>query len=101
MKDVSTRRGLAMGILIFASFMDLLDVTIVQVALPALRKDLAATPAQLEWIVSGYMLAFAVLLVAGGRLGDIIGRKRAFLIGVAGFTLASVAASTAQTGDLL
>jgi EmrB/QacA subfamily drug resistance transporter len=94
-------RGLALGVLIFASFMDLLDVTIVQVALPAMRGDLDATPAQLEWIVSGYMLAFAVLLVAGGRLGDIVGRKRAFLIGVAGFTLASVTASVAQTGDLL
>ena len=74
-----TRRGLAMGILIFASFMDLLDVTIVQVALPTIRADLGATPAQLEWIVSGYMLAFAVVLITGGRLGDIVGRQRTFL----------------------
>jgi EmrB/QacA subfamily drug resistance transporter len=98
---MSTRRGLAMGILIFASFMDLLDVTIVQVALPAIRTDLGATPAQLEWIVSGYMLAFGVVLVTGGRLGDIIGRQRTFLIGVAGFTLASIVASLSATGDLL
>jgi MFS family permease len=97
----ATRRGLAMGILIFASFMDLLDVTIVQVALPTIRGDLGATPAQLEWIVSGYMLAFAVLLITGGRLGDIVGRQRMFLIGVAGFTLASVVASASATGDLL
>ncbi|MEO8262104.1 MAG: MFS transporter [Pseudolysinimonas sp.] len=97
----STRRGLAMGILIFASFMDLLDVTIVQVALPAIREDLGATPAQLEWIVSGYMLAFAVVLVTGGRLGDIIGRQRTFLLGVGGFTLASIIASLSATGDLL
>jgi EmrB/QacA subfamily drug resistance transporter len=90
-----------MGILIFASFMDLLDVTIVQVALPAIRDDLGATPAQLEWIVSGYMLAFGVVLVTGGRLGDIVGRRRTFLIGVAGFTLASVVASVSATGDLL
>ncbi|MEO7895706.1 MAG: DHA2 family efflux MFS transporter permease subunit, partial [Pseudolysinimonas sp.] len=96
-----TRRGLAMGILIFASFMDLLDVTIVQVALPTIREDLGATPAQLEWIVSGYMLAFAVVLVTGGRLGDILGRQRTFLIGVAGFTVASVVASLAASGDLL
>lgn len=95
------RRGLAMGVLIFASFMDLLDVTIVQVALPTIREDLGATPAQLEWIVSGYMLAFAVLLVTGGRLGDIVGRRRAFLVGVAGFTLASVVASVSADGDLL
>src|SRR5436190_24264996 len=101
MRDVSTRRGLAMGILIFASFMDLLDVTIVQVAQPTIRGDLGATPAQLEWIVSGYMLAFAVLLITGGRLGDIVGRQRMFLIGVAGFTLASVVASLSASGDLL
>jgi len=97
----TSRRGLAMGILIFASFMDLLDVTIVQVALPTIREDLGATPAQLEWIVSGYMLAFAVVLITGGRLGDIVGRQRTFLIGVAGFTLASVVASLSATGDLL
>ena len=90
-----------MGILIFASFMDLLDVTIVQVALPAVRGDLGATPAQLEWIVSGYMLAFAVLLVTGGRLGDIVGRQRTFLVGVAGFTIASALASLAWSGDSL
>ena len=64
-RTITPRRGLAMGILIFASFMDLLDVTIVQVALPTIREDLGATPAQLEWIVSGYMLAFAVVLVTG------------------------------------
>lgn len=98
---ITTPRGLAMGILIFASFMDLLDVTIVQVALPTIREDLGATAAQLEWIVSGYMLAFAVVLVTGGRLGDIIGRQRTFLIGVAGFTVASVIASLAATGDAL
>src|SRR3954470_23138067 len=95
------RRGLAMGILIFAAFMDLLDATIVQIALPTIRDDLGATPAQLEWTVSGYMLAFAVLLVTGGRLGDIFGRQRVFLIGVAGFTLASVAAGLAPTADVL
>lgn len=101
MTATPTRRGLAMGILIFASFMDLLDVTIVQVALPAIREDLGATPAQLEWIVSGYMLAFGVVLVTGGRLGDIVGRQRTFLVGVAGFTLASVVASVSATADLL
>ncbi|MEO8528714.1 MAG: MFS transporter [Pseudolysinimonas sp.] len=95
------RRGLAMGILVFASFMDLLDVTIVQIALPTIREDLGATPAQLEWTVSGYMLAFAVLLITGGRLGDIFGRRGVFVVGVAGFTLASVAAGLAGSADLL
>lgn len=90
-----------MLVLIFASFMDLLDVTIVQVALPTIQTDLKATPANLEWIVSGYMLAFAIVLITGGRLGDIVGRQRVFLIGMAGFTLASVGACLAPTGDML
>ena len=95
------RRGLAIGILLFASFMDLLDVTIVQVALPSIGADLAASEAQLEWIVSGYLLAFAVGLITGGRLGDLYGRRRIFLVGIAGFTLASAAAAAAWSGDAL
>ena len=95
------RRGLAIGILLFAAFMDLLDVTIVQVALPSIGADLGATEAQLEWIVSGYMLAFAVGLITGGRLGDLFGRRRVFLIGIAGFTLSSAAAAAAWSGDVL
>lgn len=95
------RRGIAIGILLFASFMDLLDITIVQVALPSIGADLGASEAQLEWIVSGYMLAFAVALITGGRLGDLFGRRRIFLVGIAGFTLSSAAAAAAWSGDLL
>jgi EmrB/QacA subfamily drug resistance transporter len=94
-------RRLAVVVLLFASFMDLLDTTIVNVALPAIEKDLGASAAQLEWIVSGYILSFAVLLITGGRLGDIFGRKRMFLVGVAGFTLASASCAAATTGDML
>ena len=97
----TTRRGLAIGILLFASFMDLLDVTIVQVALPSIGADLGASEAQLEWIVSGYMLAFAVALITGGRLGDLYGRRRIFLIGIAGFTIASGVAAAAWSGEAL
>lgn len=75
--------------------------TIVAVALPAIERDLGATAAQLEWIVSGYVFSFAVLLITGGRVGDIYGRKRMFLIGVTGFTLASVSCAVATSGDLL
>ncbi|MBM7503261.1 MFS transporter [Agromyces aurantiacus] len=95
------RRGLAIGILLFAAFMDLLDVTIVQVALPSIGADLDASEAQLEWIVSGYMLAFAMGLITGGRLGDLYGRRRVFLIGITGFTLASASAALAWSGDVL
>lgn len=94
-------RWLAVVVLLFASFMDLLDTTIVNVALPAIEKDLGASSAQLQWIVSGYVLSFAVLLITGGRLGDIFGRKRMFLIGVAGFTLASASCAAATSGDML
>lgn len=100
-KVTNKERTLATGILVFAAFMDLIDVTIVNVALPAIRSDLDATPAHLEWIIGGYALAFAVLLITGGRLGDIFGRQRVFMLGVAGFTLASAAAAFAGSGDVL
>ncbi|GAA4360167.1 MFS transporter [Angustibacter luteus] len=94
-------RGLAIGVLIFASFMDLMDATIVNVALPSLQADLHATPAALEWTVGGYLLAFAVLLVTGGRLGDIYGRQRVFVVGVLGFTVGSALACVAPSPEVL
>ena len=81
--------------------MDLLDTTIVNVALPAIQESLDASTAQLEWIVSGYVLSFAVVLITAGRLGDIFGRKRLFLVGVSGFTLASASCAGAISGDML
>ena len=101
MATAPPRRALATGILIVAAFMDLLDVTIVNVALPAIRTDLHATAAHLEWVLSGYTLTFAVLLITGGRLGDNLGRRNVFLLGVAGFTAASLAACLAGSGEML
>jgi EmrB/QacA subfamily drug resistance transporter len=98
---MTEKRGLAMGVLIFASFMDLLDATIVNVALPSIRTDLDASGAQLEWVVGGYLLAFAVLMITGGRLGDIIGRRRMFVTGVVGFTVGSALACVAPTIGVL
>ena len=98
---MTEKRGLAMGVLIFASFMDLLDATIVNVALPSIQDDLHASGAQLEWIVGGYLLAFAVLMITGGRLGDIVGRRRMFVIGVVGFTVGSLLACLAPTIGVL
>ena len=94
-------RGLAMGVLIFASFMDLLDATIVNIALPSIRVDLDASGSQLEWVVGGYLLSFAVLMITGGRLGDIFGRRRLFVIGVLGFTAGSALACFAPTIGVL
>jgi EmrB/QacA subfamily drug resistance transporter len=80
------RRWLALAVLLVASFMDLLDTTIVNVALPAIRSDIGASYTEVQWVAAGYTLAFAVGLITGGRLGDLYGRKRIFLIGMAAFT---------------
>src|SRR5215468_2733691 len=92
------RRWLAAIVLITGALMDLVDVTIVNVALPSIRRDLHASATQLEWVVSGYMLAFAAALIIAGNLGDLLGRKRLFLAGAALFGLASLAAGLAGTG---
>src|SRR5215475_9606949 len=95
------RRWAALVVILVAGVMDLLDVTIVNVAAPSILRDLDATYAQFEWVVSGYVLGFAALLITGGRLGDIFGRKRMFLLGVAGFTVASALCGLAINPGML
>ncbi|MEU6023256.1 MFS transporter [Micromonospora sp. NPDC047134] len=95
------RRWIALAIVMAAAFMDLVDVTIVNIAIPAIQEDIGATVSQIQWIVAGYALAFAVGLITGGRLGDIYGRKRLFLAGIAGFTIASALCGIAQSPELL
>ena len=73
------RRWWTLGAMCFALFMIMLDNTVVNVALPSIEHDLHSSLSSLEWTISGYTLAFAVTLVTGGRLGDIFGRRRAFL----------------------
>lgn len=87
--EANPRRWIALAVLLLASFMNLIDVTIVNVALPSLQANLKADPSQIEWVVAAYVLAFALGLLPFGRLGDIVGRTRMFLIGVGFFTLAS------------
>jgi MFS family permease len=87
----------AVAIVLVGAFMALLDTTTVNVALPSIRDGLHASSASLEWIVSGYALAYGLALVPGGRAGDRFGHKRLFLIGLTIFTLASVACGIAQT----
>ena len=79
-----------LGAMCFALFMIMLDNTVVNVALPSIQRDLHASLASLEWTVNAYTLTFAVLLVTGGRLGDIFGRRRMFLFGVVVFGLSSL-----------
>ena len=96
-----THRLTATITLMVAMLMDLMDSTITNVALPTISTDLGATPTQLEWTLVGYVVAFATLLITGGRLGDIYGQKRIFLMGVIGFTCASVFASLSWDGNIL
>ncbi len=87
----------AVSIVLVGAFMALLDTTIVNVALPSIRTGLHASSASLEWIVSGYALAYGLALVPGGRAGDRFGHKRLFLLGLTVFTLASVGCGISQT----
>jgi EmrB/QacA subfamily drug resistance transporter len=83
------RRWWALGAMCFALFMIMLDNTVVNVALPSIQRGLHASTASLEWTVNAYTLSFAVLLVTGGRLGDLFGRRRVFLAGVVIFACSS------------
>jgi EmrB/QacA subfamily drug resistance transporter len=92
----SNAKWWTLGAMCFALFMLMLDNTVVNVALPSIQDDLGSSLSSLEWTVNGYLLSFGVLLVTGGRLGDIFGRRRMFLVGVAIFTLSSAAAGVAS-----
>ncbi|MET3471123.1 MFS family permease [Novosphingobium sp. 1529] len=95
------QKTLALATLIIALVLEIVDMTIVNTALPAIKASLGADAQASQWIVAGYSLAFAVLLMAGGRLGDTFGYRRMFLVGVTGFTLASAACGLAHTGTAL
>jgi EmrB/QacA subfamily drug resistance transporter len=87
---VTSRRQLALWLLCAASLMIILDGTIVTVALPSIQRQLGFSAASLSWVVNTYLIAFGSLLLLAGRLGDLIGRKRMFLAGLAAFTVASL-----------
>jgi EmrB/QacA subfamily drug resistance transporter len=89
------RRWRAFAVCLVAGFMSLLDVSIVNVALPSMREGLSATTSDLQWVVSGYALAFGLVLVPSGRLGDVRGRRSVFVAGMTLFTLASAACGLA------
>jgi EmrB/QacA subfamily drug resistance transporter len=95
------RRWLTLGVLLLAAFMNLLDVSIVNIAIPSIQRNLGASYADVQWALAGYTLAYALVLITGGRLGDTFGRKRLFLIGVTGFTLMSAACGAAQGAGML
>jgi EmrB/QacA subfamily drug resistance transporter len=95
------RRWLTLVVLLLAAFMNLLDVSIVNIAIPSIQANLHASYADVQWALAGYTLAYAVVLITGGRLGDAYGRKRLFLIGVTGFTIMSALCGAAQSPGML
>lgn len=93
--------GIALLVVLFASFMDLLDATIVMVAAPAIARDLHAGDAQLQWMLAGYTLALGSGLITGGRIGDDFGRRRVFLTSLAAFAVASALCALAPSAGAL
>jgi EmrB/QacA subfamily drug resistance transporter len=95
------RRWWTLGAVSFGLFMIMLDNTVVNVALPSIQRDLGIGLSQLQWIVTGYALTFAALMLTGGKLADHYGRRRIFVVGLTIFTLASLACGLAGSGDVL
>jgi MFS family permease len=89
------RRWMALGVLVIAQIMILLDATVVNVALPSAQADLGFSDASRQWVITAYVLAFGSLLPLGGRLGDAFGRKTMFIVGLLGFAIASAAGGAA------
>ncbi len=99
--EADPRRWRAFAVCLVAGFMSLLDVSIVNVALPSIRDGLQASPSDLQWVVSGYALAFGLVLVPTGRLGDVRGRRTMFLVGLVTFVVASAACGLAPSAPWL
>src|SRR3954453_3897499 len=95
------RRWWALIVLCMGNLMIVLDTTIVNVALPSIRTDLGFTEASLAWVVNAYLLTFGGCLLLGGRLGDLFGQRRLFLIGITVFTAASLACGLATSQGVL
>src|ERR1044071_1332983 len=94
-------RWIALVVLCIGMLMIVLDATIVNVALPSIQEDLGFSQSSLAWLVNAYLIAFGGLLLLAGRLGDLIGQRRGFLIGLAVFTAASLLCATAQSQGVL
>ncbi|MBQ1074904.1 MFS transporter [Micromonospora sp. C31] len=95
------RRWAALAVVVLAALLDGLDATVVTVVLPVIQRDVGADFAAAQWTLAGYAFAFALLLITGGRLGDIYGMRRVFLAGVAGFTAASLLCAVAWSAETL
>src|ERR687897_2973963 len=95
MIETAQRKWLALALLATVQFMVVLDIAIVNVALPSIEVDLGFSRENLQWVISAYALVFGGFLLLGGRAGDLLGRRRLFLAGLGVFTLGSLAAGLA------
>ncbi|MDB5410864.1 MAG: major facilitator superfamily 1 [Rhodospirillales bacterium] len=96
-----TSRALALVVILTGALLPPLDFFIANVAVPAIRETLSASPAEIQLVISGYAAGYAVFLIPGGRLGDLFGRRRLFILGMAGFTLTSALCGFATSGAML
>src|SRR5882757_8164348 len=101
MSEHDRTRWLALYVLCAGSLMIVLDMTIVNVALPSIRADLGFSQTSLAWVVNAYLLTFGGFLLLGGRLGDLYGHRRLFISGIVAFTAASLCCGLATTQTLL
>src|SRR5579871_1189852 len=99
--DVDARKWFALPVLLAGAFLPPLDFTIVNLALPSIRQNLGATSSDVQFVISAYAATYAVFLITGGRLGDLYGRRSVFLVGVAGFTIASALCGAAWSPEAL
>src|SRR5919109_5501273 len=95
--DPETRKWWTLAAVSFGLFMIMLDNTVVNVALPAIQEDLSAQLSELQWIVTGYALTFAALMLIGGKLADAYGRRFIFVLGIVVFTASSLACGLANS----
>jgi EmrB/QacA subfamily drug resistance transporter len=99
--ESENRKWWTLGAVAFSLFMIMLDNTVVNVALPSIQRSLGAGISELEWVVNGYALTFAVLMITGGKLADLLGRKRIFLAGLAVFAVSSLMCGLAGSAGML
>ena len=100
-RSVGTRQWIALILLCAALFLDALDVSIINVALPSIQEELNLSKSGLDWVISGYFIGYAGFLLLGGRTADLLGRRRVFITAMAVFALASSIGGLANTGELL
>src|SRR5689334_24236645 len=99
---LATRRGkLTLAFLCMVGFLDFVDASIVNVALPSIRSDLGFSVQSLQWVLSGYLLTYGGFMLLGGRAADLLGRRRILVAGIVVFALSSLAAGIAQSAGVL